>query len=305
MTIQAVKATGKPESFNRFFIFLEGASSMKTIDKDVLAAYNSGIEKNRLKTDLGLIEFERTKENLLDKLPPAPAAIYDIGGGYGEYSFWLASLGYEVYLFDISEKNIEMAHEISKEYPCELKAMAVCDARDIRMPDSSADAIFLFGPMYHIVEHDERQLALKECDRLLKPGGLLFTAAITRYATTLWAVSVYGEKNNLLDEPEFRDMLIREIADGNHIKNPKSIYTGMGRSYFHLPVELKEEIELAGFSNTDVRGVIGPCWLVPNLDAIWQDEKRRASIMNIVRMTEKEEEILGLSTHFLAISEKQ
>ena len=50
---------------------------MKTIDKDVLARYNAGIEKNRLHTDLGLIEFQRTKEILRQTLPPAPAVIYD------------------------------------------------------------------------------------------------------------------------------------------------------------------------------------------------------------------------------------
>lgn len=278
---------------------------MKTIDKDVLAAYNAGIEKNRLRTGLGLIEFERTKEIIQQVLPPAPAVIYDIGGGYGEYSFWLSSLGYEVYLYDISKKNIEMAIELTNEYPCKLKTMEVADARSINMPEKSADVILLFGPLYHIVDYAERQLALKECYRLLKPNGLLFTAAITRYATTLWAVTTYGEKNNLLDEPEFFDMIKGEISDGNHIKNPNSQYSGIGRSYFHLPGELKEEIEAAGFTNTDVRGVIGPCWLVPNLDELWKDEKHRESIMKIVRMCEKEEAIMGLSTHLLTISEKR
>jgi SAM-dependent methyltransferase len=281
---------------------------MKSIDKDVLAAYNAGIEKDRLKSDLGLIEFERTKEILLEKLPApqagAPAVIYDIGGGYGEYSFKLASLGYDVSLFDLSEKNIEMAHELSVEYPKKLRTMEVADARSIDRPDESADAILLFGPLYHIVDYGERQMALKECLRLLKPGGLLFTAAITRYATTLWAVTVYGVKNDLLDEPEFRAMLEREIADGNHIKNPSSSYRGMGRSYFHLPEELKTEIETAGFVNADIRGILGPCWLVPNLDEQWKDEKRRESIMKIVRMTEKEAPIMGLSTHILGIAEK-
>jgi hypothetical protein len=57
---------------------------MKAIDKKVLEGYNKGIELNRLRKDLGLIEFERTKELLLEYLPPAPAVIYDIGGGYGE-----------------------------------------------------------------------------------------------------------------------------------------------------------------------------------------------------------------------------
>lgn len=57
---------------------------MKTIDTTVLAGYNAGIERNRLRTGIGLIEFERTKEILLEKLPKPPAVIYDIGGAYGE-----------------------------------------------------------------------------------------------------------------------------------------------------------------------------------------------------------------------------
>ena len=79
---------------------------MKTIDSEVLAGYNSGREKGRLHRGLGLIEFERTKEILLEELPSPPAVIYDIGGGYGEYAFWLTSLGYEVYLYDIAEEKI-------------------------------------------------------------------------------------------------------------------------------------------------------------------------------------------------------
>ena len=48
---------------------------MKTIDKAVLAGYNAGIERDRLRTGIGLIEFERTKEILLEKLPKPPAGL--------------------------------------------------------------------------------------------------------------------------------------------------------------------------------------------------------------------------------------
>lgn len=277
---------------------------MKSIDKDVLAYYNNGAEVNRLHTGLGLIEFQRTKEILCEQLPPASAVIYDIGGGYGEYSYWLASMGYEVSLFDISSKNVEMAKDLGSRNGLSLKRVEVADARAISLPDASADAVLLFGPLYHIVENEERQLALKECHRLLKTGGLLFTAAITRFATTLWATTAYGKDNDLLGEPEFQAMLEHEIKTGHHIRNPKSSYKGMGRSYFHLPDELKSEIESAGFIDTDVRGVIGPAWLAPSIDELWKDERRREAIMKIVRLCEKEESIMGLSTHLLTISRK-
>jgi len=277
---------------------------MKTIDNDVLAGYNAGIEKNRLRTDLGLIEFERTKELLLETLPPTPAVIYDIGGGYGEYSFWLAEHGYEVYLYDISETNIKMATDLSKEYSCSLMEMDIADARSIERPPESADAILLFGPLYHIVEYNERQLCLGECYRLLKQGGMLYTAAITRYATLLWATTVYGKSNILLNENSFYEMVEHEVKTGHHIKKPESAYRGMGRSYFHLPNELKHEIETAGFIDTDIRGVVGPAWLTPDIDRIWVDELSRESLMRIVRLCDKEESIMGLSTHIMSISRK-
>ena len=88
---------------------------MKTIDKTVLAGYNAGIERDRLRAGIGLIEFERTKEILLEKLPKPPAVIYDIGGAYGEYSWWLSSLGYEVHLFDLSETKYEEVFPMTNE----------------------------------------------------------------------------------------------------------------------------------------------------------------------------------------------
>lgn len=104
--------------------------------------------------------FERTKELLLENLPKPPTVIYDIGGGYGEYSWWLASLGYEVHLFDLSETNIEMSKELASEYPnTKLKSAMVCDARSIPRENHSAGAILFMGPLYSITEYEERVLA--------------------------------------------------------------------------------------------------------------------------------------------------
>ena len=121
---------------------------MKTIDANVLAGYNAGVERGRLHADLGLIEFERTKELLMEFLPKPPAVVYDVGGGYGEYAWFLAALGYDVHLFDIAEKNIEMSRELAAEHAgCALAAAEVADARSIPRPDGSADAVLFMGPM--------------------------------------------------------------------------------------------------------------------------------------------------------------
>ena len=100
-------------------------------------------------------------------------------------------------------------------------------------------------------------------------------------------------------------MIRTEISTGDHIKNPNSRYRGIGRSYFHLPDELKDEIEASGFKDTDIRGVIGPCWLIPNIDEAWTDDTKKENILKIVRLLEKENSIMGLSTHILSISRKE
>jgi len=60
------------------------------------AYYERGEERGRLSDGRGQLEFIRTTEILLRRLPPPPAVIADIGGGPGRYALWLASLGHQV-----------------------------------------------------------------------------------------------------------------------------------------------------------------------------------------------------------------
>ncbi|WP_258012334.1 class I SAM-dependent methyltransferase [Paenibacillus sp. F4] len=75
-------------------------------------AGNSGLlddggEIGRLERGIGKIELERSKEIISRYLSESTHVIYDIGGGIGVYSSWLAELGYEVHLFDLSPQAIE------------------------------------------------------------------------------------------------------------------------------------------------------------------------------------------------------
>lgn len=268
---------------------------MNPIDPNGLANYNAGIEVGRLHRGLGLIEFARTKEILLEELPPAPAVIYDIGGAYGEYAYFLAGHGYEVHLFDLAEEHIRLAK--ANENAAILADAAVADARSIPRGDASADAILLFGPLYHIVEREERARCLAECRRLLKPGGKLFTANITCFATALKFTELYDRRPELDDEVRYR-MVEATVRTGMHHGNE------IGRVYFHRPEELRAEVAEAGFAEVELRGVIGPAWIIRNLDEVWPDPGKREAILRIVRLLEREESLMGFSTHFLSISRR-
>lgn len=280
---------------------------MKTIDKAVLAYYEDGREYNRLRSDIGLIEFERTKEILLENLPKPPAVIYDIGGAYGEYSWWLASLGYEVHLFDLSKTNIRMSNELAKEYPdCTLASSEVCDARSIPREDNSANAVLLMGPLYHITDYGERIKAIRESWRLLKEDGVLFTAALTPYSVLLYNITVYSPKSGetYLENPRFLSMVERELKDGCHINPNKEIYEGLGSSHLHTAKALKAELEMGGFSDSVVHGVMGGAWLAHDIDELWKNEASRNALMNTVRLLDTHEDIMGLSGHLLSVSKK-
>lgn len=282
---------------------------MKTIDATVLAGYNAGIERNRLREGIGLIEFESTKEILLEKLPPPPAVIYDIGGAYGEYAWWLASLGYEVHLFDLSATNIAMSAELAVEYPgTRLASAMVCDARAIPRPEASADAVLLMGPLYSITEYGERILAIRESRRLLKPGGLLFSAALTPYSVLVSRLAVYHEndtpKRRELDDPAVMAIIERALADGCYINPEKKIANGIGSSHLHTAKALREELLAGGFGMTVVHGVMGGAWLAPNIHELMLNESTRRTLMKTVRLLDTHEEIIGLSGHLLAVSRK-
>lgn len=282
---------------------------MKNIDTTFLAYYEAGLEYNRLRSDIGLIEFERTKEILLEHLPKPPAVIYDIGGAYGEYSWWLSSLGYEVHLFDLSATNIRMSRELAGTYPdCALAASEVADARRIPRDDNSADAVLLMGPLYHITDYDERIAAVRESRRLLKDNGVLFTAALTPYSVLLYNITVYspfGEnKRSYLEDSGFLAMIERELTDGCHINPDHTVYSGLGSAHLHTAKALKEELEVGGFPGSVVHGIMGGAWLAHDIDKLWENETSRNALMNTVRLLDTHEEIMGLSGHLLAVSEK-
>ena len=207
---------------------------MEPFDEDIAAYYDRGEEQARL-GDWGRLERIRTQELLERYLPPPPAVVLDIGGGPGAYAVWLAERGYRVHLVDPMELHVEQARAAG------LGSAEVGDARALPFDDASADAVLELGPLYHLPDAGDRRRALEEASRVLRPGGVLAAAAITRFAST-----IDGLIKGMLAEPEFERMVERVLSDGRH-ENPSRRPGWFTTAYFHLPDELAEEVRAAGF----------------------------------------------------------
>jgi SAM-dependent methyltransferase len=160
---------------------------------------------------------------------------------------------------------------------------------------AGADAVLLFGPLYHLTERDDRLRALTEARRVLRPGGLVFVAAISRFASLLDGLS-----REYLGDPAFRRIVERDLRDGQH-RNPEQRPHWFTTAYFHHPDELCREAVDAGLEHVATLGVEGVAgWLHPLLDD-WDDPAVRDTILFAARATEAEPSVLGASAHLLMV----
>jgi SAM-dependent methyltransferase len=264
---------------------------METDDTALRAYYERGMERDRLRDGRGELEFTRTTEIVLRRLPAAPAAVADIGGGPGRYALWLASLGYQVEHRDLMPLHVE-------QLTADAAGMtgirtAVGDGRDLDLPDASVDAVLLLGPLYHLTDRAERVRALRECARIVRPGGPVFAAAISR-----WAIRIDG----MLRERLYRAYpavtgLIDEI-DRTGMLPP--LGEGAFTSFLHRPGELREETEEAGLEVTDLVSVEGPAFILGDLDARLADPADRPAVLEVARAIERVPELIGFGPHLIA-----
>lgn len=259
------------------------SESPDPIEKQIVEHYNAYNETERLAKDIGPFELVRTKELIERYLPPWPATILDIGGAHGVYSFWLASRGYSVHLVDIVPLHIERARKTSQEPQSpQLVSMQVGDARRLDFQDEFADVILMHGPLYHLSERKDRLNALTEARRVLRPGGLLLAFAITRYAGL-----IFGLLRSYVFDLVYKKMIDKEVKTGLREEPPSWLYT-FPNAFFHLPEELKAEVEDSGLLHLATLGILGPAWMVPDLEGSWNDEIKRQVLLDIARLTENE-----------------
>lgn len=177
--------------------------------------YSHFDEDHRLKTRHGQVEFITAVKYIKEVLNnDSSKKILDIGAGTGVYSCFFDALGYNVTAVELVNHNIEVFKKKNSKVDIHQG-----NALDLHMfEDDSFDVTLLFGPMYHLLDDNDKIKALKEAKRVTKNNGIILVS----YYMNEYAIITYGfVKKNILDAKKNH-----QIDETYHMKNiPGDLYS--------------------------------------------------------------------------------
>lgn len=177
-------------------------------EKELIKYYNKFNEDKRLKTKHGYIEYLTGMTYIKKYLKPNDK-ILDIGAGTGAYSIPLSEEGYEVNAVELVKHNLKVIEEKTN-----IKCFNLNATNLSIIKDSTYDITLLFGPMYHLINKDEKIKALNEAKRVTKKNGLIFIS----YCMNEYALITHGFiENEILNELDKIDNNYKIISKSNDL----------------------------------------------------------------------------------------
>jgi len=261
---------------------------------DAEGFYDNHAEEEWGRLERHRTEFAVTLEALKEFLLPPPGSILDIGAGPGRYAIELTRMGYSVTLLDVSSKSLKFAEGKAIEEGVDFYGSIHSNALNLDQCESDHyDGVLLMGPLYHLLLKEERVRAVKEAVRVLKPGGRIFAAVVTRFAPFRESASRMPEW--VIEDPEYS---LQMLETGIHEMPEK-----WAKAYFMHPDELAplmEGCDIKTLLMVGCEGVVsgheekvnelqGEAW------QIWVDFNYRLG---------KEPTLYGASSHLLYVGEK-
>jgi ubiquinone/menaquinone biosynthesis C-methylase UbiE len=267
------------------------------VPPEIIAHYtHDADEARRITEGFGELELVRTREIISRHLPDESQRVLDVGGAAGVHARWLAQGGHTVHVIDPVERHVRDARRLAEE---SLPVTAeVGDARALDIASESVDAVLLLGPLYHLTERADRIAALREAARVVHASGLVFVAAISRFASLF-----DGLGREFLFDPAFRSIVERDLRDGQH-RNPEHRDHWFTTAFFHHPDDLAAEVSESGLELVELLGLEGLAAYLPHLAQRWDDPDARSAILYSARATEREPALLGLSAHLLCVARR-
>ncbi|MDS0526138.1 class I SAM-dependent methyltransferase [Clostridium sp. SHJSY1] len=242
--------------------------------------------------DYHKIEFDITKRYLDKFIVGKNLEIFDIGGGPGRYSLYLAEKDHKVTLLDLSQKNIEVAKTKAKEFNIELEEYIHGNALELDKYNQKYDVILLMGPLYHLIKEDDRRLVLKNALRLLKSDGIIVVSFISKYAP------IQDNLTYLCKIKEIND-LFKYLENGENKEED-----GFTTAYFSGPKEARKFLSNYNIKELVFAGVENILGCKEKEICLLEEEQYNKWIDVGFRLS-TDENLIGTSQHFLYIGQKR
>jgi 2-polyprenyl-3-methyl-5-hydroxy-6-metoxy-1,4-benzoquinol methylase len=226
------------------------------------------------------------------------AKVLEIGAGPGRFTQTLAGLEAEVLVADISGRQLELNRQLSGKHGFEK---AVVDWQQLDICDLSAfesgsfDVVVAYGGPFSYVL-DQRDLALAECMRVVKPGGVILLSVMS-----LWGTA-HSALEGVLGMPPGANQKIIPTGDIT-----AETYPGRRDNFMHLfrARELLDWLQGAGLTILD-RSAANCLSLTQDdlLADIREDAKKWAELLRIELEACAEDGCLDMGTHIIAAVQK-
>ena len=264
---------------------------------DIQAFYDRSVELEHGRLDRHQIERDVTWR-YLEKYLPSGGRILDIGAATGAYAIPLAKRGYGVTAVDLSPELIDLCGKrVVEEGLGSMVTCLVADASDLGVvTDTDYDAVLLMGPLYHLVLEEDRITALRQAWKKLKPGGVIFSALISRYG--IWG-NVLRRMPDLLESQALVTLVFEK---GRDVELP--IWKQSFRGYFAMVDEVVPLHEQIGFKTLVLAGV-EPVGTGADESYGSLEGQKRQLWLDLLFSISTEKSIIGVSEHLLYIGKKE
>jgi len=282
-------------------MFLGVSSRSSTYSAEVVAKHFD---------DFGVREWERLIQSpsdevnlfihtyYLEKHIPKGKQVLEIGAGAGRFTQILARLGAKITVADISGVQLELNERFARELGFD---QAVIDRQQVDICDlsqfesNSFDHVVAYGGPFSYVL-DKRDLALSECLRVLRPGGLLLLSVMS-----LWG-SAHGRLDGVLSTPISANQKITSTGDITPVTFPEreSNFMHLFRAKELVKWLDKKKLKLIDISAS---GCLSLAWN-EMLAGIRNDPERWNELLRMELEACAEDGCLDMGMHLIAVVRK-
>ena len=264
---------------------------------DIREMYNANWEKEDDRLLRHQLERDITWRYLEKYLPPPGMKVLEIGAATGRYTMELARRGYSVLAVDIASDLVARAKtridDLGLGSRVEFRVGDIRTCSDI--PESSFDAALVMGPLYHLVLQEDRELVLERVFKFLKPGGVVFSAWISRFG-------IFGDNLKKMPGLIFKKEAVESILECGcdlDLFHPKSNFRG----YFATADEIAPIHEKTGFGTLALAGT-EPAISADDASYNCLEGERRQLWLDLLFKLSAEPSMIASSRHMLYVGKK-